>query len=674
MADDVTVTFGAQIDRLTAAVNDVKSQLGSIESAATSVGNTFLKVGALIGVAFSLGGLNEFARKMAESGLEAERTAAVLGITAWQVGQLSSLAKLSGTSLDAMVLSIERLALNAQHAARDGLGPQAQAFKVLGTNAKDFIGLKGDEFFLKLADAVGKFNPSLNLTTALMQAGGRGVQQLIPLLLQGSEGMKRFQEAAAQTKIGTMGFAEAAAESHIKLTLFDMAVSGLQKQLFLQLKPALDAVTDQTRKFVMEIRNSIADGGAWFYVVQSLAEILKGLALAGAGVAFMFRFLSAEAKAFWNNTGTNADEVKAQLVKDLDDMSKKFKETFDGMYGPKPKTHVDVGGKQDAGAIADAKNQIEIMKSMIDQKATIEQTGYERSKILLEADVATFKMFQIDKLRAEQDLNYQIYSIQYNAQTQKMQLYAQGTKEYEQEQKKLVEISQRYQLQIAQQQVAITKELAAKWGEAFGAISGAVTGQLRGLLEKTTTWSQAITNIFEDLLLKFIDVVAQMGVKWAAGQMAQMMATQSAGEAALPIKIARFESDLAAAAALAAANAYASLAAFPPAALAAAAAAVGAIEGLGQAGIPKFAAGSPFISRDGPAVLHKGEMVIPADFSEAIRQGTASLGGGGGQTSVSIQAWDGASVASWLRGGGARSIARALSDHWQTSPTDRPQY
>lgn len=625
MADqDVTVTFGAKIDQLTQAVNDVKGQLSSIEQSTVQVGNAFKSLAGFIGLAFTVAGLTEFTRKMADSGLEAERTAAMLGITGYQVGQLSSIAKLSGMSMETMTLSIERLALNAQHATRDALGPQAQAFKVLGLNTKDLIGLKGDEFFYKLAEAVGKLNPSLNLTTALMQAGGRGVAQMVPLLLQGTEGIKKFQEAAAQTKIGTLGFSEAANDTRIKLTLFDMAVSGLQKQLFLELKPALDAVTTQMQAFIMEIRQSIADGGSWSYVVKGITEVLKGLALAGAGVAFMFRFLSAEAKAFWNNTGTNSAKVKEELIKDLDDMAKKFKDTWDGLYGSKAPVSVSVRNRGDAGAIEDAKNQIDILKAIIDQRAVIEKTGYENSKTLLDADVATYKKTQLQKLQSIQDLDFQIYSIEYNAQSQKMLLYAQGTKEYEQEQKKLVEIAQRYQQQIVKTQVQVTQEIAAEWKGVFDTMSSSVNGQLRGLLEGTTTWSQAFLNIMEDLAIKTIEKLMEIYI-W------QKLVGLATGTGISPMS--------------------AMMAIFP-----------------------SFAVGTPYISRDGPAVLHKGEMVIPADFSEAIRQGTATLGGGGGQTSIAIQAWDGASVSAWLRGGGQRMIARAVSEHWAVNPTDRPTY
>ncbi len=626
MANDVTVTFGAKIDELTKAVDGVKQQLGSIEQHTTNLGSAFLKLGALVGVAFTLGGLNEFARKMADSGLEAERTAAMLGITAWQVGQLSSLAKLTGTSLDSLVVSIERMSLNVQHATRDALGPQAQALKVLGLNTRDLIGLKGDEFFYKMAEAVGKFNPSLNLTNALMQIGGRNIGQMVPLLLQGAEWLRRFQEAAAQTKIGTQGFAEAASDTHVRLTLLDMATSGLQKQLYLQLKPALDTVTDQMRKFVMEIRNSIADGGTWYYVVQSIAEVLKALSVAGAGVAFMFRFLSAEAKAFWNNTGTNADEVKAQLVKDLDEMSKKFKETFDGLYGNKSKTSITAGGRLDAGAIEDARNQVEILKSIIDQQAAIEKTTFENRKTLLDADVATYKRTQLQKLDAARELDFQIYSIEYNAQTAKMLLYAQGTKEYEEEQKKLVLLAQKYQQQIVRDSVARTQQVASEWKGVFDTLQTSVNGQLRGLLEGTTTWSQAFLNIMEDLAIKTIEKLMEIYI-W------QKLVGIATGTGVGPSELFNLTSIL-----------------------------------------PSFAVGTPYISRDGPAVLHKGEMVIPADFSEAIRQGTAQLGSGGGSTTIAVQAWDGASVSAWLRGGGARMLARSLSDHWQTSPGDRPQY
>jgi len=73
-----------------------------------------------------------------------------------------------------------------------------------------------------------------------------------------------------------------------------------------------------------------------------------------------------------------------------------------------------------------------------------------------------------------------------------------------------------------------------------------------------------------------------------------------------------------------------------------------------------FAEGTPYVPQTQLAVVHQGEMIIPADQAAAIRGGEAGIGGGGSSINITnqITAWDGASVASWLRGQGGQMLAR----------------
>jgi len=162
------IRFGATTKELTEAVDGVKRQLESLKEFGEGLGDQLKEL-------FAIREIVEFVKSMGELGEQTERVSLQLGISTEAVGELSGLALLTGTNIDSLALSIERMYLNVQRAARDGFNPGAQALKVLGLSAKDLIGLNADKYLEKLTEAASKFAPSLNLTTALMAIGGRGI-------------------------------------------------------------------------------------------------------------------------------------------------------------------------------------------------------------------------------------------------------------------------------------------------------------------------------------------------------------------------------------------------------------------------------------------------------------------------------------------------------------------
>jgi len=153
---------------------------------------------------------------MAELGLQTERTMAQLGLSAEKAIELSGAAKLTGMSAEGLTTSIERLSLNIQKSTRDSFNPAAIGLKSLGLSANQLIGLRADQYFEKLADAVSKFNPSLNLTNTLMAVGGRGVAQMLPSLIQGSAHWRELQEQVKQASVGLAAAIPGMAETHEK--------------------------------------------------------------------------------------------------------------------------------------------------------------------------------------------------------------------------------------------------------------------------------------------------------------------------------------------------------------------------------------------------------------------------------------------------------------------------
>lgn len=708
MADyDVEAQFGAKIDDLISGVEQVKNSINSINtsvaqgtsasaahadavtghmskisSSILSIGNplqTIQTATEALMAAFAIEKVVDFVKEMSNLGVQAQRTAMMLGTTLEFVDVLSGVAKVSGTSMDTLALSMERLSLGVQRSTRDALSPQAQALKALGINARDFIALDTEGKWNSLTSAVSRFNPSLNLTNTLMTIGGRGMAQMLPSLMLGTEGFKQLE---AQVKSASEGFAEAApgmADTHTKLALLSISTESMSAVLFTQLKPSIDAIIKQMQGFIDETKESIKEGGTWSYVLSGIAYAAKGVATAIASVSAMIRFLSVEAKAFWETTEESSVEVGQRLRADLDKLTADFKKTMADLWSVTPQITVRPSGGADIGALKEnARQEIEILQTRLEGEIGALKAQLSLKKTIYDADAAQWKTTDDKKFA----LTMAAADAEFTAEREKLlkiqALWPQHTKEWEAVQNKIGQITGQHANEMVKLNAASIASMQAKWTEMLNGIQQSFNSQLKGLLQGTTTWSQAWRAMLLDMVVFFIEQVEKMVVKWGAAQLAQLTATQSAEgakaaaavageEATLPVRVGRFVSDITADAAATFAGVYANLAPImgPAAAGPAAASSATVLAALGE--VPKFELGTDYVPSTGLAIVHKGERITPADQNTGRK-------GGGGDTHFHIHALDGANVQSWLTRGGAEVLAKAVSKVQNRNPGTRPSY
>ena len=66
-----------------------------------------------------------------------------------------------------------------------------------------------------------------------------------------------------------------------------------------------------------------------------------------------------------------------------------------------------------------------------------------------------------------------------------------------------------------------------------------------------------------------------------------------------------------------------------------------------------------------------GDRPLRAGVAEQVRAGVSGAPPGGGNSlTINVSAWDGASVAQWLRTGGGDLISRYVSRDWTVNPSD----
>jgi len=206
------------------------------------------------------------------------------------------------------------------------------------------------------------------------------------------------------------------------------------------------------------------------------------------------------------------------------------------------------------------------------------------------------------------------------------------------------------QVQAPAQQAA--DKVGSAWKGALVLIDTGLDTMLKGVLTGTQTWQQAMDRLFSDLAVSFIEQVAKMMVQWAAFE----ITTQGLGMTGLV------------------ANPL-----LPTA---------GGIGGF-LGGLMGFDAGAWSIPQDMVAVVHAGEMVLPADVASTARAGGAVPGyasggassagagavaaGPGVTLNVSVQAMDATGVAAWANAN-ARTLATTIARYMGNNPSSRGDF
>jgi hypothetical protein len=705
MADDVQVTFGANIQQLTAAVAEVKAQLGSLNGVVSQVGGYFAQLGNIGGVvATTLGalGLEAFTRKMVESGLETEKLTTALGISGKQLATLKAIAGLTGVDMSSLALTMERLSLNVQRSTKDAFSPASEALKVLGLQAKDLIGLNADQYFFKLADAAAQFNPSLNLTNALMAIGGRGMTEMVAAFVKGGSEFRELAVKIAAAKGEVDSFTKATMETHLQLGYMDATVGGLQKSIFLALKPAIDAIIINTREFVKEINDSIKAGAEWKTILNGIGLVLKGIValldLAAFGVAMLanaWQYLKAvrgggDAVEAFTTLGKNSQESLDRLVKKLDELAgvektgeaamesarKKLAEmigtvqTGTGTVGKFNQAWTqmmnDLAGKKDAPSMnTGGRDALAAQMKAIDEQIKLLDMEFDKKKILYERDVLNFQMTEAQKVKATMEASNQRYEQQLALLQKELQLGGLTLAQKQDIENKITEIEAKAVLDRLRLQNEYVVQVRQQWAFLEQALQNSLNSSLRGLLQGTMTFKNAMKNIFQELVFAIINEFTKLAiVKPMIAALSDAFAPAELLSNVLKM-ISKFIGQV-----FSGATAF-----FAPTLGPAAPAAGAAVAAATEATALSYDTGAWAVPQTAHALVHRDEMILPVDMASAVRAiVTGGQGMGGAPANISIQAWDGASVMKWLRGGGVDVIAKALSGHYQANPASRPNF
>lgn len=393
MADNTTTLKIRAENQTDAAFRAIKSNMDALQNRMES----FRNVAASLGGIYVMSGLVNMVRNSLEAVDAIGKLAQKTGIAVEQLSALSYAAKLSDVSTESLSKGIKSLSQKMTEAA-DPAGKAAKIFAALGVDATKGAAVGIDS----IANAFARLPDGTTKAALAVELFGKAGMDMIPLLNQGSDGIKKMTDEAA--RFGLIVNEEAAKSAEAFNDNIKALSSGSQKlgiEIVNQLGPAMVRITNA-------MKDAAAEGGLLKAALVGIGGVITELAM-GSKIAAMTRNLVAAqeelARIEQNATSNPAAMVlRAGKIKDLQDEIAQWKLLIEqekyaielqrkrnqaAAQGPKPDKEFEsrirsmlAGPQATVGAqlLVDLQKQYERLSNEINQNETKQATLLELQK------------------------------------------------------------------------------------------------------------------------------------------------------------------------------------------------------------------------------------------------------------------------------------------------------
>jgi hypothetical protein len=226
----------------------------------SSLGETLAEMGKALVTAFAVERIVEFGHALLEEADALAKQGKQLGISAQELQGWQHAAKLSGSSAEGIGVALRFLNKNIAEAV-DGSKNQVDAFKAVGISAEDLKKKTPTEIFDLLADGLNSIPDPARRTQVSMALLGRSGAELIPLLAEGSTGMRALRGEVDELGAGfDKAFVDQAQEFNDNIDRLKLGLKGVAIQAIGPLLPDLVALSkagiDVIKQFVGWIRHT----------------------------------------------------------------------------------------------------------------------------------------------------------------------------------------------------------------------------------------------------------------------------------------------------------------------------------------------------------------------------------------------------------------------------------
>jgi len=234
-ASAVMATVKGKADELSKSADQVKAAWSAGVFDSFTKGPALAVVGVLGAVATGAIGAGAYFVSLAKQTMEAQAAlksmSEVTGASVEGLSAIRGVAKLAGTDMEAVAGGMTKLAKNVE----TGGDEIEKGLKAIGLSLKDLQGLKTEEQFTKVAQAMGNYADGAGKTAAAQIIMGKSGAQLLPL-------MKDLAEAGDLVAKTTTAQALQADELEKNIKRLTMAKEAWKKVVGAELVPVLDDV------------------------------------------------------------------------------------------------------------------------------------------------------------------------------------------------------------------------------------------------------------------------------------------------------------------------------------------------------------------------------------------------------------------------------------------------
>jgi hypothetical protein len=262
------------IDKSAPGMAQASKRLKNFGEESEKLGKSMMKAGGVVS-----GAMLGMVKVAANAGDELRDLSIRTGVSIETLSGLKYAAEQSGAGLQDVAIGMRTLAGNLQNASDKG-GDAAKAFASIGVATAQPNGQlrKLDDVLLEVADRLKGMTDRTRAAALAQDLFGRGGQQLLPMLNDGSAGIKALTEEARKLGIvWSQEDANAADAFNDSLNKVKNATVGLGRQLLTTLGPALTALAT---KIATEVLPKLRE---WSSAHPAIAKAALGLAVAFVG-------------------------------------------------------------------------------------------------------------------------------------------------------------------------------------------------------------------------------------------------------------------------------------------------------------------------------------------------------------------------------------------------------
>lgn len=284
MALDTQIRITARDDT----ASGIRSASQKLEQLRTSAAQLSGVLRALLPVA-SVAGIGA----LVKTSLDAQDALAKLsqrtGIAVESLVGLAHAAELSDVDAQRLAKGVRTLSVAIQE-ANGGSETQQKKLAELGLNFRELAGLKPEDQFIALADALGKFSEE-DRAAALAGTFGDRMAQLVPLLAEGGNGLRELIAEGQHLNPVTQESAALAEEFNDNLSRLMTGISGLVVTLTSE---ALPPLAELAQAFVDSGKKANDAGGKMPSFGSAVRVALEAIIILGRNVVFVFEGIGRE--------------------------------------------------------------------------------------------------------------------------------------------------------------------------------------------------------------------------------------------------------------------------------------------------------------------------------------------------------------------------------------------